>query len=940
MGLYNADGQIRVTVVDGSKFTGLYAPDGSWNVVESSPSSYSGAYHPCGAFYVTFTSDNTVKRYAPNGSLYVTTEDSYTGGAVRVYRGLADELRKIYEDLGYSAVSDFNNQLFFLPDYGPERVTNGTFDTNLSGWNLGGSTTITWVDGKMSVAGDGTNSSQARHTLTNLKVGALYEVSFDVDTNIVAAGFEVGVTGFNYAAQSLGRTVKYVTATATTAVFMIGRTSVTAGFVDNVSVKEVLCGKGVTYGPDQVTNGKFNTDISGWTVTAVNPDSVVWDASGALSITTDGSSNTYVHQTINVTAGRTYAFNATTSGAAININVREGSSATTGTIINDGWVNPRNAGSHSLSFTALSTGQATIIFSRSSVATTLVDNVSVQEVDAAVAPKLRIATEAEWTAQYTASGTGSRTYIDKGGVLRTMDYGRTNMVNYGGDLYVSTGWTQSSGTSVTVIDRYVLMPNGVRGTSFAYFASMTESIGIYDEANLAWVVGAVSYTPTATPQRQTITFTAPAGSTTVRLYTSRNNGAAYVNYKGVSVTPGTTYTFSFYHCLTDGKLYVGGVQLNPGTEAGPLIETHGTAATGANKLRYDWSNGKCQALLENQGTNRLSYSHDYTQAVWQKQTCTVATSDLMGPFGEMATAIVENSTGNFFPGLNAQALTHTAGTTETAYVIVRRGVVNFLRITVQNVFAAGQSSRLFNLATGTLGAGDTPMAGKIVPLGNEWFLCAVTFTPDTTGTNMVLQVRPSEVDAVAAYTTTPGRVATHIAHAQAETAPFWSMPIRTAGAAVTRPIETFRLPAVVEAILQREAASVVVRGKLDATLNAQRIVGNGSANTYLNTQASATAVETYNGTAALGATAGSGGYTSSFGAASTFDASGRAICFNGGAVGSDANSIGTRAEAYLGRGGTVNTTWATYANGRYDFLGIRADRGSSTWLQSEAKAAS
>lgn len=85
-GIYAADGAINVTVVDGSAYTGLYAADGSWNVViNDGTSTYMGVMHGCGAFNVAISPGTRVGRYAPNGSLYGTTDSTEHSGAIYMF---------------------------------------------------------------------------------------------------------------------------------------------------------------------------------------------------------------------------------------------------------------------------------------------------------------------------------------------------------------------------------------------------------------------------------------------------------------------------------------------------------------------------------------------------------------------------------------------------------------------------------------------------------------------------------------------------------------------------------------------------------------------------------------------------------------------------------------------------------------------------------------
>lgn len=77
-GIYNKDGSINVNVVDGETFVGFYSADGAMNVVDASQDGGKGIYHPCGAIRVTLD-DDARTRYAPDGSMYVSTAGTGAG---------------------------------------------------------------------------------------------------------------------------------------------------------------------------------------------------------------------------------------------------------------------------------------------------------------------------------------------------------------------------------------------------------------------------------------------------------------------------------------------------------------------------------------------------------------------------------------------------------------------------------------------------------------------------------------------------------------------------------------------------------------------------------------------------------------------------------------------------------------------------------------------
>lgn len=111
-GLYNADGQILTTQVNGSTYTGLYSPDGNWNIVINNSSVYVGTYHPCGALNAVVVSDFAAPARSANGSINVILNTS--GG---------------YSPVTNSGSGNFippNNQLFVVD-------TDGAFLIDIDG---------------------------------------------------------------------------------------------------------------------------------------------------------------------------------------------------------------------------------------------------------------------------------------------------------------------------------------------------------------------------------------------------------------------------------------------------------------------------------------------------------------------------------------------------------------------------------------------------------------------------------------------------------------------------------------------------------------------------------------------------------------------------------------------------------------------------------------
>lgn len=87
MSLYADDGSLRVTIVDGTTYTGRYSADESIYVTPSTttPDDVEGMDHPCGALIVTVAPENAnISRQAANGSLYIQVSPYTSTGAQRV----------------------------------------------------------------------------------------------------------------------------------------------------------------------------------------------------------------------------------------------------------------------------------------------------------------------------------------------------------------------------------------------------------------------------------------------------------------------------------------------------------------------------------------------------------------------------------------------------------------------------------------------------------------------------------------------------------------------------------------------------------------------------------------------------------------------------------------------------------------------------------------
>ena len=127
--------------------------------------------------------------------------------------------------------------------YGPELVTNGTFDTDLSGWTEDASGVVTWSDGVALVGnGNGVSNTYFSQTVSAVS-GKTYEIKVGVNL-LSGAGVRIIVDGVNQGGGGYFTSDQtfYYTATSSTIDVEIYRFRNHTGSVeiDNISVKEVL----------------------------------------------------------------------------------------------------------------------------------------------------------------------------------------------------------------------------------------------------------------------------------------------------------------------------------------------------------------------------------------------------------------------------------------------------------------------------------------------------------------------------------------------------------------------------------------------------------------------------------------------------------------------------------------------------------------------------
>jgi hypothetical protein len=127
---------------------------------------------------------------------------------------------------------------------GPERLANGTFDTDLTGWQARSSATVTWEAGRARVDVTGTGGGIETNQTIALIVGRRYRITGSVEDDTFGGllALDVGTVLVQAFDVSAGFFSASFVAAATNPKIELRRTTADTGvfFVDNISVREIL----------------------------------------------------------------------------------------------------------------------------------------------------------------------------------------------------------------------------------------------------------------------------------------------------------------------------------------------------------------------------------------------------------------------------------------------------------------------------------------------------------------------------------------------------------------------------------------------------------------------------------------------------------------------------------------------------------------------------
>ncbi|WP_407733296.1 DUF2612 domain-containing protein [Pseudomonas citronellolis] len=216
----------------------------------------------------------------------------------------------------------------------------------------------------------------------------------------------------------------------------------------------------------------------------------------------------------------------------------------------------------------------------------------------------------------------------------------------------------------------------------------------------------------------------------------------------------------------------------------------------ANQPRFDYDPVTLALrglLIEEQRTNLLTYSNDFTNAAWLKADTTPSTDGTLAPDGGPMQLLTQGSAMNGFVG-RASSVSISPGTF-TASRFFKRGNHDWVRLSIAADAGGNNAGHAwFNLATGTVGStlatgSATSVTSRIRSCGGGIYRCEVSTTLATSTANSI----SSGVTGDTAFTRVSGG-SRYEWLGQLEAGSFASSPIPTLGSQVTRAADVAFVP--------------------------------------------------------------------------------------------------------------------------------------------------
>ena len=321
--------------------------------------------------------------------------------------------------------------------------------------------------------------------------------------------------------------------------------------------------------------------------------------------------------------------------------------------------------------------------------------------------------------------------------------------------------------------------------TFSFFAlrgTMTDlKYSIYNNTAASDIVAPTSYyasTNASTWSRVSVTFTTPAGCTSVFCFLLRD-----------SVSTGTVFLWGAQLEQRSSVTAYTVTTAQPITNYIPVLQT---ALDNVARFDHNPVTGESLGLfVEEQRSNLLTYSDDFSNASWTKVNSSITANILVAPDGTLTGDLFIPNTGVTTATVDSATVLQAKNGTYTASVYMKFAGFVFASIRV-SAFSGNVINAFINLTTGeTAIRNDGAASGATASaqsVGNGWWRVSVSGIPKvgdaTTGVSLV--VSPASGLSSATFPAADGYSGIYIWGAQLEAGAFATSYIPTVASQVTR----------------------------------------------------------------------------------------------------------------------------------------------------------
>lgn len=257
-------GSLTITQATGARFMGqITALRGPWvsatatagvvnggtQIMSTGEATVSNGYAFASVSYVVTDPTNPVTNSVESGWTLASTATMVSNRLAVAYRdceGGHTEPSVVFAQ-SYSTTSDHTwTVLRIEADLGSELISNGTFDSNITGWSVGSGGNLSWSAGALRVDNDPGDGFAGAHQTIATEAGKTYRVTVD----LVASSANASIRGNDGPSPGNGLFIEFIPAGNSEYLFEAAGTETTIYVVchdaggyaifDNISVREVL----------------------------------------------------------------------------------------------------------------------------------------------------------------------------------------------------------------------------------------------------------------------------------------------------------------------------------------------------------------------------------------------------------------------------------------------------------------------------------------------------------------------------------------------------------------------------------------------------------------------------------------------------------------------------------------------------------------------------